>query len=79
MDLIKMKRMKVKRFIKTESMLNQIYTTVVNLLFTNTRILKNLLEIPLLQKKKDLFDFKTNLVLFYKETIGIKLTNEDQN
>ena len=52
MDLIKMKRMKVKRFIETESMLNQIYTTVVNLLFTNTRILKNLLEIPLLQKKK---------------------------
>ena len=52
MDLIKMKRMKVKRFIKTESMLNQIYTTVVNLLFTNTRILKNLLEIPQQQKKK---------------------------
>ena len=52
MDLIKMKRMKVKRFIETESMLNQIYTTVVNLLFINTRILKNLLEIPLLQKKR---------------------------
>ena len=64
MDLIKRKKRKQKRFIKTKDFLSQVYTTVGTLLFTNTRISKTLLEILLLQTK---------------ETIGLKPTNEDQN
>ena len=61
-----------------KDMLSHIYTTVVNLLFTNITISKKFTNDSFTTKQKNLNEFETNLVLFYKETIVITSTNEYQ-
>ena len=62
---MKQKMMNIKQ--KRRRMFSQIYSTVMNLLFTNTIILQT----SFTTEQKELNEFKTNLELFYKETIGI--------
>ena len=59
-------------------MLNQIYSTVLNLLFYKYHDIKKYFDYSFSSNRKDSNQLKTNLELFYKETTEIKLTNEDQ-
>ena len=59
-------------------MLSQICTRVVNSFFHKCCDTKKFTSDSFTTKEKHLNEFKINLVLFYKEAIGIKPTNEDQ-
>ena len=75
-DLIKRKNTKqIPLLLKRTGMLTQFYKTT----FYKYHNIKKFTSDFFTTKQKDLNEFKTNLVLSYEETIGIKLTNEDQN
>ena len=70
--------MQLIKFYQRKNIISQIFSTEINLLFSNSAILKNLLNLLFVSKQKDSKDFKTRLGLLYYETEEIKHTNKDK-